>query len=206
MTALRDLIARHKAGERVGITSVCSAHPLVIEATLQPRARERRTFGPDRGDVEPGQPGWRLHRHDARRLSGISSLRIADRVGFPRERMVLGGDHLGPNAWTACRPTRRWQRPEVMVADYVARRLRKIHLDCSMSCADDPVPLSERTIAERAAQLCQAAEAAFAGEPADAPSYVIGTEVPVPGGAAEELDELAVTTPRRGAGDDRDAP
>ena len=30
------------------------------------------------------------------------------------------------------------------------------------------------------------------GEP---PVYVIGTEVPVPGGAAEELDTLAVTTP-----------
>ncbi|HEX7694803.1 MAG TPA: class II D-tagatose-bisphosphate aldolase, non-catalytic subunit, partial [Sphingomonas sp.] len=35
MKAIRDLIARHKGGKRVGITSVCSAHPLVIEATLR---------------------------------------------------------------------------------------------------------------------------------------------------------------------------
>ena len=35
MRAIRDLVARHKAGESVGITSVCSAHPLVIEATLR---------------------------------------------------------------------------------------------------------------------------------------------------------------------------
>ena len=35
MQVVRDLIARHKMGERVGITSVCSAHPLVIEATLR---------------------------------------------------------------------------------------------------------------------------------------------------------------------------
>ena len=26
---------------------------------------------------------------------------IAERVGFPLARLVLGGDHLGPNAWTA---------------------------------------------------------------------------------------------------------
>ena len=35
---------------------------------------------------------------------------IADRVGFPRERLALGGDHLGPNAWTALPAPRRWQR------------------------------------------------------------------------------------------------
>jgi D-tagatose-1,6-bisphosphate aldolase subunit GatZ/KbaZ len=64
-----------------------------------------------------------------------------------------------------------------------------------MSCAGDPVPLPERTIAERAGRLCRAAEAAYAGDPAAAPSYVIGTEVPVPGGASEDLDELALTAP-----------
>ncbi|EMZ92459.1 tagatose 6 phosphate kinase family protein [Escherichia coli P0305260.11] len=29
---MKTLIARHKAGEHIGICSVCSAHPLVIEA------------------------------------------------------------------------------------------------------------------------------------------------------------------------------
>ena len=65
----------------------------------------------------------------------------------------------------------------------------------SMSCADDPVPLPERVIAERAGRLCRAAEGAFSGDRGDAPVYVIGTEVPVPGGAAEDLEGLAVTTP-----------
>ena len=82
-----------------------------------------------------------------------------------------------------------------MVADYVAAGFAKIHLDCSMSCADDPVPLAERTIAERAAKLCQAAEASFAGDAVDAPSYVIGTEVPVPGGATEISMSSCVTSP-----------
>jgi D-tagatose-1,6-bisphosphate aldolase subunit GatZ/KbaZ len=120
---------------------------------------------------------------------------IADRVGFPREALALGGDHLGPNAWTKLPAEEAMAKAEVMVRDYVAAGFGKIHLDCSMSCADDPVPLPERTIAERAARLCKAAESAYAGDPANAPSYIIGTEVPVPGGAAEDLEELAVTTP-----------
>ena len=32
MTALRERLARHRDGASVGVTSVCSAHPLVIEA------------------------------------------------------------------------------------------------------------------------------------------------------------------------------
>jgi len=118
---------------------------------------------------------------------------IADRANFPMARLLLGGDHLGPNVWTALSAEEAMTRAEVMVADYVSAGFSKIHLDCSMRCADDPQRLSEATIAQRAARLCGAAEQAYAGEPAGAPVYVIGTEVPVPGGATEELDELAVT-------------
>ena len=32
---LLDLPRRHAAGDRVGLTSVCSAHPIVIEAALR---------------------------------------------------------------------------------------------------------------------------------------------------------------------------
>jgi D-tagatose-1,6-bisphosphate aldolase subunit GatZ/KbaZ len=83
----------------------------------------------------------------------------------------------------------------VLVADYVDAGFRKIHLDCSMSCADDPTPLPDETIAKRAARLCAVAERAHMRAGGEPPVYVIGTEVPVPGGAAEELEALAVTTP-----------
>jgi D-tagatose-1,6-bisphosphate aldolase subunit GatZ/KbaZ len=73
-------------------------------------------------------------------------------------------------------------KAEVMVAQYVAAGFRKIHLDCSMSCAGDPVPLPEPEIAARAVRLCRAAEQAWrdAHERGEPPVYVIGTEVPVP--------------------------
>jgi D-tagatose-1,6-bisphosphate aldolase subunit GatZ/KbaZ len=83
-----------------------------------------------------------------------------------------------------------------MVAAYVAAGFRKIHLDCSMACSGDPEPLPEAEIVRRAVRLCRAAEAAHARADGEAPVYVIGTEVPVPGGATESIDGLAVTTPQ----------
>lgn len=194
MHPIRDLIDRHKAGERVGIASVCSAHPIVIEAAL--RFAAQRDTGPvliEATANQVNQDGGYTGMVPAAFRAFVEA--IADRVGFARDRLVLGGDHLGPNAWVALPAAQAMAKAEVMVADYVRAGFTKIHLDCSMSCADDPVPLPELTIAQRAAQVCRASEAAFAGAPDQAPVYVIGTEVPVPGGAAEDLQQIAVTEP-----------
>jgi D-tagatose-1,6-bisphosphate aldolase subunit GatZ/KbaZ len=110
--------------------------------------------------------------------------------------VLLGGDHLGPNAWQALPAQEALQRSAQMVAQYVRAGFRKIHLDCSMSCAGDPPALGDALVAQRAAGLCAQAEAAWrecGGEP---PVYIVGTEVPVPGGAREVLHGLAVTQPQ----------
>jgi D-tagatose-1,6-bisphosphate aldolase subunit GatZ/KbaZ len=194
MQAIRTLIERHKSGERIGITSVCSAHPLVIEATFaHARAHDLPLVLIEATSNQVNQDGGYTGMVPADFRTFVEA--IAERAGFPADRIVLGGDHLGPNAWTALPAEEAMAKAEIMVADYVRAGFRKIHLDCSMSCADDPLPLPEPVIAERAARLCRAAEDAVDGAPADAPVYVVGTEVPVPGGAAEDLDELAVTTP-----------
>ena len=157
MKALLDLIARHKAGEPCGIYSVCSAHPLVIEATLRHTLRRGGPFAlieatsnqvNQEGGYTGMQPaGFREFVHQ-----------IADRVGLPRDRVLLGGDHLGPNAWQALPVEDAMARAEVLIDDYVRAGFRKIHLDCSMRCADDPATLPDETIARRAARLCAAAE------------------------------------------------
>ncbi len=109
---------------------------------------------------------------------------------------MLGGDHLGPNCWQRLPSSTALHRAGVMVAEYVAAGFRKIHLDCSMSCADDPLSLGDESIAERNAALCKIAEAAWRSAGGEPPVYIIGSEVPVPGGAHETLQELAVTTPQ----------
>jgi D-tagatose-1,6-bisphosphate aldolase subunit GatZ/KbaZ len=199
MKAILDLIARHKAGEPCGLFSVCSAHPLAIEAAFLHAKRFGAPFALiEATSNQVNQDGGYTGMKAADFRDFVH--RIADRVGLPRDRIVLGGDHLGPNAWQALPAEAAMARADVLIEDYVSAGFRKIHLDCSMSCADDPVPLSDETVARRAARLCAVAERAHArteharagGEP---PVYVIGTEVPVPGGAAEDLGTLAVTTP-----------
>lgn len=121
---------------------------------------------------------------------------IAAQVDFPAERIILGGDHLGPNRWQKEDPAPAMDKAEDLVRAYVRAGYTKIHLDCSMSCAGDPVPLTDEIVAERAARLLRAASEVEAEVGGDVPiSYVIGTEVPVPGGAHEELGELTPTSP-----------
>jgi D-tagatose-1,6-bisphosphate aldolase subunit GatZ/KbaZ len=194
MKAIVDVIARHKAGEPYGVFSVCSAHPLVIEATFRHAQRSNAPFALiEATSNQVNQDGGYTGMRPADFRDFVH--RIADRVGLSRDRILLGGDHLGPNAWQALPAEDAMTRAEVLIADYVAAGFRKIHLDCSMACADDESPLADATIAVRAARLCAVAERAYARAGGEPPVYVIGTEVPVPGGAAEDLDTLAVTTP-----------
>jgi D-tagatose-1,6-bisphosphate aldolase subunit GatZ/KbaZ len=191
--AILDLIARHKAGEPWGMFSVCSAHPLVIEAALRHAKRSGAPFALiEATSNQVNQDGGYTGMRPAEFRDFVH--RIGARVGIPAARIVLGGDHLGPNAWQTLPAEAAMARAEVLIADYVAAGFRKIHLDCSMPCADD-IELSDATIAARAARLCAVAEHAHANAGGEPPVYVIGTEVPTPGGAAETLDTLTVTTP-----------
>ena len=194
MHPLQTLIARHRQGSPRGVASICSAHPIVVEAALRHALR--------RGDAmvlfeatcnQVNQDGGYTGMRPADFVGFVHG--IAGRVGFDPAGIVLGGDHLGPNPWTALAADAAMDKAEAMVAAYVEAGFRKIHLDCSMACAGDPEPLPEAEIVRRAVRLCRAAEAAHARAGGEAPVYVIGTEVPVPGGATEAIEGLAVTAP-----------
>jgi D-tagatose-1,6-bisphosphate aldolase subunit GatZ/KbaZ len=68
-----------------------------------------------------------------------------------------------------------------------------------MSCADDPPGVAEEILADRAAMLCQTAERACkeSGQNADSLMYVVGTEVPTPGGEQAGDAGLRVTETAR---------
>ena len=184
---LRDRLRRNLAGEGVGIASVCSAHPFVLRAAL---ADARARGGCALIEATCNQVNHR-GGYTGMDPAGFRDLvhAEADAIGLPRELVVLGGDHLGPNPWRSEAEGAAMDKACAMVAAYAGAGFGKIHLDASMPLVADPVPLPDEVVAERAAALCAAAEA-VASEP---PVYVIGTEVPTPGGALEELDHLAVT-------------
>jgi D-tagatose-1,6-bisphosphate aldolase subunit GatZ/KbaZ len=106
---------------------------------------------------------------------------LAERHGLPTTRLVLGGDHLGPNPWKHLPARTAMAKAEELVDAYVRAGFTKIHLDTSIRCIDDPPgSLAPSLVAERAAQLAVVAER-VASDAAQI-RYVIGTEVPVPGG------------------------
>ena len=188
---LADTIKRHKAGESVGVYSVCSAHPTVVEAAIAQAGADGTYVLIEATSNQVDQFGGYTGLRPAEFRDLV--LGLADQSGFPRERVVLGGDHLGPNRWQRESASAAMAKAEVLIAAYVEAGYRKIHLDCSMSCADDPAVLDDEVVAGRAARLMRVAEDAAQQAGIEGPMYVIGTEVPVPGGAHETLDKLTPT-------------
>jgi len=191
--ALLDVVERHRAGESVGIYSVCSAHPLVIRAALEHAHAIDRPALIEATSNQVNQDGGYTGLKPAQFRDLVWGM--ADEIGLPRERVVLGGDHLGPNAWQGQPASIALERALVMVTEYVRAGFRKIHLDCSMPCGEEGRPLSDAIIAERTASLCDRAEETWHQSGGVPPVYVIGSEVPTPGGAQEPLNGLEVTKP-----------
>ena len=188
-----DTVRRHKFGEAVGVYSVCSAHPLVIEAAVL-QALETGGYvlveaTSNQVDQFGGYTG--MVPTDFRELV----LGVVRRHRLPEGRVVLGGDHLGPNRWRKLPAEEAMEHAEGLVEAYVTAGFTKVHLDCSMPCGGDPMPLGDDVVAERAARLARTAEeAARRAFGSSDVLYVVGTEVPVPGGAHETLTELTPTS------------
>jgi D-tagatose-1,6-bisphosphate aldolase subunit GatZ/KbaZ len=192
---LDEIVRAQKRGEAKGITSICSAHPWILKATLKVSETSRICLIESTCN-QVNQFGGYTGMTPAdfvRYLRGI-----AEENNFPFENIILGGDHLGPSAWQNEPADSAMQKSAVMMRDYVQAGFTKIHLDCSMSLGDDPEgSLEPEVSARRAAQLAKVVEETFAlscrESQRDAPRYVIGTEVPVPGGAREHEEGVSVT-------------
>ena len=193
---LAETVASHKAGRPVGVYSVCSAHPTVVEAAMVQAAADGSYVLIEATSNQVDQYGGYTGLRPAEFRDLV--LRVADDRGFPRDRVVLGGDHLGPNRWQRESSSAAMEKADVLIAAYVEAGYTKIHLDCSMSCADDPDVLADDVVASRSARLMRIAEDTADRIGSPGPVYVIGTEVPVPGGAHETLDHLT-PTPADGA-------
>lgn len=198
-TVLFDLVAKQKSGIAVGIPSICSANEMVIEVALEcglgskspvlieSTSNQVNQFG--------GYTGYTPFDFKERVLE------IAERVGFPAEKVLLGGDHLGPNPWRNEPSELAMHKAGVMIGEYVKAGFSKIHLDASMPLGgEDIAGLTPDVIAQRTATLCTWAENAYqerltTNPRAYPPVFVIGTEVPAPGGAGQENEIMEVTKP-----------
>ncbi|HZW04487.1 MAG TPA: class II D-tagatose-bisphosphate aldolase, non-catalytic subunit [Anaerolineaceae bacterium] len=189
--ALLQLVRAQKQGTAAGIYSVCSAHPAVIAACARQAARDGSPLLIESTSNQVNQYGGYTGMTPAEFAGFVR--RITARAGLPAEQVITGGDHLGPHPWQGEPAEQAMQKAAVLVSGCVQAGFRKIHLDASMKLGgDDPdAPLPVETAAERAAQLCAAAEESTDGR--RLPVYVIGTEVPIPGGVFAGEEDLAVT-------------
>lgn len=189
LATLQSIAADNRAGLERGIASWCTAHPETLRAILR---AHRGSGDPILIEATCNQ----VNQHGGYTGLTPSAFRtfveaLAAETAIDPRRIILGGDHLGPNPWKARPALEAMAEARAMVRAYVEAGFTKIHLDASMACAGDGA-LSQSTMAERAAELCAVAEEASGG---GSLAYVIGTEVPVPGGETDVLGGLAVTRP-----------
>ncbi|KPL84211.1 hypothetical protein SE15_03370 [Thermanaerothrix daxensis] len=196
VTYLDFVVLSHRFRRPLGITSVCSAHPYVIEAALRNGMMTHTPVLIEATCNQVNQYGGYTGMTPADFVRYVEN--IAARVGSPRENLLLGGDHLGPLVWAHEPAESAMEKARALVKAYVEAGFRKIHLDCSMPCADDR-DFSPKVIAERAAELAQVAESTCDVMGLPLPNYVIGTEVPPAGGAKAEAETLRVTRPEDAA-------
>ena len=189
-TLLQQIVAANKRGEGRGVCSCCSANEDVLRACLR---RARRTgvpaliestanqvnqFGGYTGMTPADFAGYVMH--------------LAEEEGLDKSQLILGGDHLGPLTWTDLPEEDAMARAEQLVIDCVQAGYTKIHLDTSMRVAsDDPAAdFPVEICAARGARLARACEQAAVGPL----SYIIGSEVPVPGGDVK-IGAMGVSDP-----------
>nr|HQU69975.1 class II D-tagatose-bisphosphate aldolase, non-catalytic subunit [Albidovulum sp.] len=182
MRELRALIARNRRGSGEAMPSVCSAHPDVIAASLLLAEELDRPLLLEATSNQVNQFGGYTGMRPADFIA--FSRRISAGLGISPDRLLFGGDHLGPQAWRSEPADSAMAKARDLVAEYVKAGFTKIHLDCSEGCAGEPAQVSDLVSAARAAELAKVCEAA-ASDP-EALSYDYGTEVPPPGGARAE--------------------
>ncbi len=193
MAVLQDLAARRRSGTPLGITSVCSAHPDVIRVALSEVAGMNQPVLIEATCNQVNQEGG----YTGMTPSGFRAFveGFAAQVGLDTGQLILGGDHLGPNPWRRMSAEAAMDRAEAMVRAFAGAGFAKIHLDASMGCAGEPEALDDATTARRAVRLARAADEAAQRAGFELPVFIIGTEVPTPGGATHALDHLEPTAP-----------
>ena len=197
---LQEMMNKRREGKHVGIPSYCTANELVLEALIE---RAKETNIPTLIEATANQ---------VNQYGGYTGMKpqdfvdfvngIAERVGCSKDLLILGGDHLGPLTWSNDMEEIAMEKSEKLVYEYVKAGFTKIHLDTSMKLKDDAEnePLSTEVIARRGVRLYQVCMKAYEelreqNPQALRPVFVIGSEVPIPGGAQEEEERISVTKP-----------
>ena len=189
-----DLAATRDADNYVSQTAVCYAHPMILRAALRYGKRKNIPILIEATCNQVNHEGGYTGMRPQDFVDQVK--RIVRDEQFDLEHLILGGDHLGPNPWRKLDAVDAMKQAILMAKAFAQAGFNKFHLDASMRCADDPEILEEEEIARRAARLAKAIEEVCKDRQGlPSPVYIIGTEVPPPGGANHVLDTVLPTDP-----------
>lgn len=189
MSHLTQIIEANRSGQAVALPSVCSSHPDVIEASVLLAKELKKPLLIEATSNQVNQFGGYTGMQPRDFVAFVHE--IMGRHDFDKDQVIFGGDHLGPQAWKNEDATSAMAKAEEMIRLYVEAGFSKIHLDCSEGCAGEAPNVGDEICAERAARLASICER-YAPDPSKL-RYVVGTEVPVPGGARIEEDGVGIT-------------
>lgn len=195
---ISQIVFKQKNGIPAGCYSACTANEWVIEAVLE-KAKEHNTYAVIEATA-----------NQVNQFGGYTGMKpidfknmvfaIAEKTGMDKNKIILGGDHLGPLVWKDETNVIAMKYAEELISEYVMSGYTKIHIDTSMRLSEDisDTVLSDEIIAERSAFLLKSAKKAFdlykeKNPEAEEPVFIIGSEVPVPGGTEESEETVNVT-------------
>ncbi len=195
---LQKMMKLRRQGIKCGIPSYCSANELVIEAALE-RAKEcDKPVLIEATANQVNQFGGYTGMTPRDFMDFV--LEIARRVGVKKDQIILAGDHLGPLTWRNEPEESAMEKAEKLVRAYVLAGFTKIHLDTSMKLGDDPFDevLKTEVIARRGVRLYAVCIKAYEevkkqNQDAVRPVFIIGSEVPIPGGVQETEEGISIT-------------
>lgn len=191
---IQDIVSTNRSSGDNALICICSSHADVIKAAFAfLQKNPSACFSIESTVQQVNQDGGYTGMLPKDYVALVQH--IANEYGISNDAYILAGDHLGPNAWRHLTSKEAMDKSLVLVAEYVKAGYTKLHIDPSMSCSDDPTPLPIEIIAKRTAMMVEVAEKTaldFFGN-SDKLFYIVGTEVPVPGGSQEHEDHVSIT-------------
>ncbi|WP_405306869.1 class II D-tagatose-bisphosphate aldolase non-catalytic subunit [Methanobrevibacter sp.] len=197
---IKIIISKRQMGINSGIPSFCTANRIVLETILEHAKNYNDYVLIEATANQVNQFGGYTNMTPYDFVGYLEG--IAEEVGFPKDKIILGADHFGPLAWADKSEEEAMDNAKELVRQAVLAGYTKIHLDTSMRLGSDDVnkKLSDEIIAKRGVELYKVCEEAFNERIEKFPNsihpvYVIGSEVPIPGGEFDEVDTLQITSP-----------
>ena len=192
MSLVTDIVAQNRAGTAIALASVCSAQRDVLKASLLLAKAQGRPILVEATSNQVNQFGGYTGMTPAEFIAYVRDLACDLAVDPPL--VGFGGDASGPQVWRSAEAGTAMGQARDLMRAYVEAGFTKIHLDCSEGCAGEPAQVDDELSAARAADLAAVCEE-YAPDPG-ALSYIVGTEVPPPGGARVEESGQSITPTR----------